>query len=330
MPKMRAAAEMRQIAECFWGRQPAVKRFCNGERSEELNLDAYFLFYNSCYVHAFHKSEGPMWAPTEEQILWIAKQIRDNCTRESIRDEMARTYPSCSPDNSIDLAARLLFMLDFAANPPNAISGTMKVMWTHDTAKSSIEKHFSHEPEPHESFVYLDQGFTGYNIEQIAGIKIVWTDNLADHLRLVESDTKVAIFHHVTFLECQEDSLLPHGLVKETLQTIQLLFPQCEKRTIRKFQSCTIDPRLLRCGCLRETDRNIDNFFHWRDRLVILKQCYDNAKPKTINQWWRDRRNGVQWYTFWVAILILVLTIFFGLVQSIEGGLQVYKAFDAG
>lgn len=63
---------------------------------------------------------------------------------------------------------------------------------------------------------------------------------------------------------------------------------------------------------------------------MILKQCYDNTKPKTMNQWWRDRRNGVQWYTFWAAIFILVLTIFFGLVQSIEGGLQVYKAFAPG
>lgn len=81
----------------------------------------------------------------------------------------------------------------------------MKVIWTHNTVKSSIEQHSSHEPELHEFCVYLDQGFTGYNIEQIAGIEIVWTDNLADHLRLVESDTKVAIFHHVTTLQCQEE-----------------------------------------------------------------------------------------------------------------------------
>jgi hypothetical protein len=205
VPKLRTAATMRQIADCLWGPQPVNKRFFNGERSQELNLDAYFRFYNSCSARALYKSESSMWAQTDEQILWIVEQIRNNCTRESIRDEMARVNPSCSPDNSIDLAARLLFMLDFATNPPNAISATMKVIWTHNTVKSSIEQHFSHEPERHESCVYLDQGFTGYNIEQIAGIKIVWTDNLADHLRLVESDTKVAIFHHVTFLECQEE-----------------------------------------------------------------------------------------------------------------------------
>ena len=48
---------------------------------------------------------------------------------------------------------------------------------------------------------------------------------------------------------------------------------------------------------------------------------------RTINQWWNDRRNGVQWYTFWVAVLVLILTIVFGMAQTVEGALQVYKAY---
>jgi hypothetical protein len=34
----------------------------------------------------------------------------------------------------------------------------------------------------------------------------------------------------------------------------------------------------------------------------------------------------VQWYTFWVAALVLGLTIVFGLIQCVEGALQVYLA----
>ena len=41
----------------------------------------------------------------------------------------------------------------------------------------------------------------------------------------------------------------------------------------------------------------------------MLKQAFDEAQPKTIRQWWYDSRNGVQWYTFWVAVLVLVLTV---------------------
>lgn len=123
-------------------------------------------------------------------------------------------------------------------------------------------------------------------------------------------------------------SVLPRGLVKETLQTIALLFPQGEKKTSRKYQrSKSIDARLTRCGFLHDKDRDIATFFYWRDRLAILKQVFDDTHPKSIHQWWWDRRNGVQWYTFWTAVLILGLTIFFGIVQSVEGALQVYKAY---
>ena len=37
----------------------------------------------------------------------------------------------------------------------------------------------------------------------------------------------------------------------------------------------------------------------------------------------------MQWYTFWVAILVFVMTVFFGFVQSVEGALQVYLSWKA-
>lgn len=49
--------------------------------------------------------------------------------------------------------------------------------------------------------VKLEKVFIGRNLRRIAGINIVWTDNLADHLRMLEHDTQVAIFHHGFFLD---------------------------------------------------------------------------------------------------------------------------------
>jgi len=57
----------------------------------------------------------------------------------------------------------------------------------------------------------------------------------------------------------------------------------------------TLDQRLSQCGMLKTDDRQIDKFKFWRDRLVMVKQVFDEAQPKTISQWWYDRRNGVQW-----------------------------------
>jgi hypothetical protein len=72
----------------------------------------------------------------------------------------------------------------------------------------------------------------------------------------------------------------------------------------------------------------MDNFDYWHDRLVILKQVFDEAEPSNIRQWWNDRRKRVQWYTFWVAALVLGLTVFFGVIQSVEGALQVYVSYS--
>ena len=114
------------------------------------------------------------------------------------------------------------------------------------------------------------------------------------------------------------------------MRSLALLFPQVEdtERWFREMSSTqSLDNRVIRCGLLRTDDRQIEKFKFWRDRIIILKQVFDEAKPSTLLQWWYDRRNGKQWYTFWIAVLVLILTFFFGFVQSIEGALQAYKAF---
>jgi hypothetical protein len=129
----------------------------------------------------------------------------------------------------------------------------------------------------------------------------------------------------------QDSSLLPETLVKETIRTLALLFPSDDPTTHKHYRKMamdsTYDGQVLRAGFLVTDDRQVEKFVHWHDRLVVLKQVFDEANPKTFSQWWFDRRNGVQWYTFWVAILVLILTLSFGLIQSVEGALQVYGAF---
>lgn len=180
--------------------------------------------------------------------------------------------------------------------------GHNQLAWSGNSLKEFIHSYFHTTPALGCERVKLDETFNARNLERIAGIEIVWTDNLADHLRVTNGDKKVAIFHHASFLEYQHGSTFPPGFIHETLRTLALLFPQSDKATRKRFQkasaSCTLDPRLVRCGHLRADDRQIENFIFWRDRLVILKQVFDEAQPSTLSQWWYDRRNGVQWYTF--------------------------------
>jgi hypothetical protein len=127
--------------------------------------------------------------------------------------------------------------------------------------------------------------------------------------------------------------MFPPGFIDETLRTIALLIPRYDKRSRKWYQSHItkhgVDETVLDCMHIDADGRQIENFRFWRDQLVVLKHVYDESRPGTLSQWWHDRRNGVQWYTFWVAILVLILTIFFGFIQSIEGALQVYKSYSA-
>lgn len=130
---------------------------------------------------------------------------------------------------------------------------------------------------------------------------------------------------------------LPKGLAEETLRTLALLFPSRPKnksaqnwlrsKLSDKKRSVRPDSDLLDCASLRPLDRKAEKFEYWRSELLTLKEIFDEPRPTSLRRLWHDRRNKVQWATFWVAMLILVLTIFFGLIQSIEGALQVEKAY---
>ena len=62
---------------------------------------------------------------------------------------------------------------------------------------------------------------------------------------------------------------------------------------------------------------------------MVLKQAFDDSEPDTIASWWYDDRKKVQWYTFWVAALVLLLTVVFGLIQSVSGVVQAWAAVKA-
>lgn len=129
--------------------------------------------------------------------------------------------------------------------------------------------------------------------------------------------------------------IFPDGFAKETLRTLDLLFPRYDMGTQKWVESersfgnnsICLDLELLNRDRIMSNDRRAEKFNFWRDELITLKEYFDEPRPTSITHFWYDRRNKVQWYTFWIAVLVLCLTIFFGLVQSIEGALQVYKAY---
>ncbi|KAG5657318.1 hypothetical protein KAF25_005882 [Fusarium avenaceum] len=310
------------IAAALWNTPPT---------EVEPSLNCYFKYYvEQCEIIALHEGGIHASVETHQDIITIAQLARAPKTPDEIRSQVCKG--NGAHDHSIDLASRLLTMVEFG-NLSYAFSGSRKVEWLDGSLQDLLNGLFRPAPVLGHQNVKLDKIFNALNLGTIAGIDIIWTNNLADHLRLMNDDKSVAIFHHASFIKRQQrdSTLYSQEFLNETLDTMALLFPKWDKKSRawyeREASVRGLDSYLIEVGQLTADKRRLENFSFWRDRLILLKQVFDESGPENIWQWWYDRRNGVQWYTFWVAILVLFLTVFFGLVQSIEGALQVYKAF---
>lgn len=151
--------------------------------------------------------------------------------------------------------------------------------------------------------VKLPQAFIAAHLERISGIKVIWTSILADHLLLKDDDTKLMLFHQVSILELHKmppTTLLPKVLVDETIRSIPLLIPPVLGKPNPWFQQRRkknlIDAQAGVCDRLNSSERQIEKFVYWRDRLVVLKGTFDDADPRNISQLWWDDQRKTQWF----------------------------------
>lgn len=142
---------------------------------------------------------------THREILDIAKEMRDLLmTREKIKEDLHSKLPATVTEamieTSIDLIAQLLVMSEFGY-ASNMFSGGGNLDWRSGTLSDCVQTHFTASPALNNETVKLEKAFNARNLDHIAGIRIVWTNNLVDHLRLMDNDKAVAFFHYATFLQ---------------------------------------------------------------------------------------------------------------------------------
>lgn len=67
-----------------------------------------------------------------------------------------------------------------------------------------------------------------------------------------------------------------------------------------------------------------DDFPHFGSRLLAVQQYNLRQQPRRIRDLWRDRRNPLQWYTFWAVLWVGGITIVLALLQLAAGIIQTY------
>lgn len=280
---------------------------------------------------------------THWHLVEIVALLKDHSlTREEITATVMQN-PAFAHSESlartlIDLAAGLWLMLSISEYPGD-ISYDEPIIWADqehltDEAMNQglIDKRFSPRYNSTD-LVKLPQAFTAAHLEQIGGIEVELTSNLADHLLLKDDDTRLVLFHQVSILQLHKQSptsLLPKVLVDETIRSISLLIPPVLGEPNPWFQQQRkkhlIDAQAGVCDRLNSSERQIEKFAYWRDRLVLLKRTFDDAEPRNVSQLWWDDRKKTQWFTFWVAVLVFIMTVFFGVVQSVAGIVQAWAS----
>ncbi|KAF9878052.1 hypothetical protein CkaCkLH20_04628 [Colletotrichum karsti] len=175
----------------------------------EYNLETYMTYYYK-QISLFAKDEGKFVVlKTHQDIANIANDL----LRQNLgKDEMIKRFHTNNQMDEIqlyastNLTARLIFMMCIGT-APLVVSGGTDFNWidneniSSESIKDSVARHFNDSRDASSGdSIQFSKLLTAQNLRRIVGLKILWTDNIADHLRLFRDDTEVAIFHHASFL----------------------------------------------------------------------------------------------------------------------------------
>jgi hypothetical protein len=203
-----------EVIAAFWGKPSSQRRLFNGQPNTCLDMSAYADYLRRQWYTIAADSDGRYVAAQKfVDIFQIVQFLGQGHHRDSIVSRLNRTNPTATPracESSVDLAVRLFLMLKVGiarhqAYPQHCLK------WERGNLADFVRERFNQLQVLDYQHVRLPKTFDAWSISIIGGLKIEFTDNLPDHLLLVDDDTTVLIFHHASFLECQ--TRLVHAIV---------------------------------------------------------------------------------------------------------------------
>ena len=212
------------ISITFWGPQPTWSL----SRRNDDPFEAYWKFYHRECERALHDGGRHVLARTHQDLLDVVTALERGESRENIqmdlRKKLTKTHDNEDElvDRSIDLAAGLWLMVDFG-NTQYGFCGRRQLQWSGQSFKDCLASGFDSTPWLGHKGVKLQRVFNAMNLDRIAGVEILPTSNLLDHLRLTDDDTKLYVFHHASVLKCQVHKYVTqvfhvHNIVVDTSQ----------------------------------------------------------------------------------------------------------------
>jgi hypothetical protein len=315
-----------------------------------VEFETYFIY--------FQQETQSIWAQyhsihTFEDFILILDTIRGNPTSSlaDLRTTIASVKPSLGSDQtklsaSIELVIRLWLLTNVTIrSTPSRNPQEGSLPWLDTQSLTEVlERHMT---VPAASSVSTNETFSEYlnvvEMKRIANFQVVWTSDLSGHLTV--RDNTVHLFYQVVALRRLSTSLLrssgtvmstasflPSEFVNETLSTLSLLVPQtkqeCNAWLRAQVDVYRLDPFIILDR--QVVERGKRKYPYWQMRLVALSETFDRKMPTGPVQWWYDRRDMGRWWSYWLVMLGIFLTVLFGLIQSVTGILQVIGVGGGG
>ena len=232
------------ITRHFWGGQPDL-----------IIPEAYWEFFADECQGALHDGGSHSLARTHDDLIETVTSLKSGHLRHETQDLLRHKLTKAHQneleliDNTIDLCASLLLMTDFGQAEHN-FSVRRKLEWTSGTLQECISLGFDRTSSLEHKGIKLERTFNAESLNRFAGLKIIPTTNLLDHLRLTNDDTKVHIFHHASFLNHQlERYAMSRRALRLTLTSKALSYPMAWlKRLCAHLLSCFQGPKTTRLG----------------------------------------------------------------------------------
>jgi hypothetical protein len=156
---------------------------------------------------------------THQDLLDAALELKANPDKADLEKTLgAKAILAHTPiadhavEYSIILVASLHLMVEVGIPRMSYDGGRALFQWNTADLKKALHDHYNQPAKLDHLGVRFEPLFKACNFEKVAGIKIEWTSNLIDHLRINEDEEtgaiSVAIFSHVSFLQQVERSVL--------------------------------------------------------------------------------------------------------------------------
>ncbi|KAM7195017.1 hypothetical protein V8F33_006886 [Rhypophila sp. PSN 637] len=288
----------------------------------------------------------------------------------------------CLPDEAniqkqklaLELVVRIAFMTACSAASQETFGGDLLRPRWHDF--ESLETYINQVyPRDYQagmpqdaSSIRIDKLSAGY-LTAYSKLNIIWTHRLTDHLILHKRANKktLSIFRHPAFLrksldvlevnnatQCQSPSealslgCLPPQLIRETLATYNLLFPEPGDEVSRTLLEKEVTKHNLDAFFLRPFPSSSSQsavhehpqdaldpddvrslyrkYPYWAERLYSLWKEAEDPTPVTMVERWSESRKNPR-FTYWCTVVSLSIAIAFGAVATMLGALQVWISY---